>query len=216
MADLQPQGDTPKAIPQENPFEDPKPCAEGPFNFNTAGGTIKIIVMHNDDLVEGKVSSDALCLASPVWKKFVYPPWEIENEPEEEKQIDFSEDDSDALLILLNIAHLRFDQVPDCLPYQLLLDVATLCDQYDCVALVRPWLLTSHWLKDEEIESASRCQPQWLFIAWVFGRELLFESIAKSLVKTMTNVAKDFWSSLTPMPPGIIGKQDPTSEDICH
>ena len=40
------------------------------------------------------------------------------------------EDDPDALLILLRIAHLRFSDLPDALVYQHLLQLAILCDKY--------------------------------------------------------------------------------------
>lgn len=90
-----------------------------------------------------KVSSNALCLASPVWKKFIYPP--ILHVPDEEHKsdarIDFTEDDCEALLILLRIAHLQFHQVPSKLEYSQLLQLAILCDMYDCAKLVRPWCL---------------------------------------------------------------------------
>ena len=49
--------------------------------------------------------------------------------------MDFTEDDGDALLILFRLAHIRFKDIPDKLPYNTLLQVAVLCDQYDCVNL---------------------------------------------------------------------------------
>ena len=63
------------------------------------------------------------------------------------EEVDFSDDNGEALLILLRIAHLRFHDTPTTLAYQTLLQVAVLCDQYQCINLVRPWL--PQWLADE-------------------------------------------------------------------
>jgi hypothetical protein len=155
------------------------------------------------------VSSAALSIASPVWKKFLYPPWSTSNTPV--TQLDFTSDEPIALLLLLNIAHLQFRNIPIMLDYPTLLEVAILCDQYACVSLVYPWLET--WLiLDEEKESKEEGKEGWLFIAWVFGRESIFEALAEKLVLEI-KVGKDR-SCLTkkgkalpePMPNGIIGK----------
>jgi hypothetical protein len=64
------------------------------------------------------------------------------------QQINFGEDESSALMILLQIAHLHFDSVPSSLDYHTLLNIALLCDQYDCAKLVKPWL--SQWCSNED------------------------------------------------------------------
>jgi len=87
---------------------------------------------------------------------------------------------SDALLILLRITHLQFANIPKRLPYETLLGVAVLCDQYDCRKLVRPWL--ADWLEDEWYESNRRCQEGWLFIAYYFGRRNIFSQLAMTCV----------------------------------
>ncbi|KAE8447183.1 hypothetical protein EG329_011014 [Mollisiaceae sp. DMI_Dod_QoI] len=199
MTDSKPNNDTVLPAPT---MAESKP--ENPFVFDT--GNIRILVTQNSQRVEGKASSDALCLASPVWKKFLFPPWQAENAIEKVEQIDFTEDDSAALAILLNIAHLKFHMVPAWLPYQLLLQVAVLCDQYDCVNLVLPWLLDTRWLKGESVESLKLGQHKWLFISWVFEREQVFENLAKSLVKTISVTGNgELWKDETPMPPLIMG-----------
>lgn len=68
-------------------------------------------------------------------------------EPVEE--INFADDPAEALLILLNITHFRFTDVPTTIPEALLSDIAILCDKYDCVHLVKPW--ASQWLVRESI-----------------------------------------------------------------
>ncbi|KUJ06373.1 uncharacterized protein LY89DRAFT_743852 [Mollisia scopiformis] len=175
-----------------------------PFIFPT--GNICLLVKHDGRVVEGKVSSDSLCQASPVWKKFLFPPWKDHDLPHSIKQIDCTEDDSNALLILLNICHLKFKDVPQSLNYRNLLQVTILCDQYDCVDVVRPWLLPSMWLAYEEAESLKLGQERWLFIAWVFGRTQVFEKLAAHMVMNMNmhTSGEVTWLKMTPMPPGII------------
>lgn len=82
------------------------------YCFNT--GDVRILVTVKGDRLEGRVSANSLCLASPVWHKFLFPPWDTDTPAADDdvKQIDFTEDDSNALLILLNICHLRFKKIP--------------------------------------------------------------------------------------------------------
>lgn len=162
----------------------------------------------------GSVSTDALVLASPVWKKFLFPPWAKEEDASiqpEEKQIDCSEDDGEALLVLLNIVHLNFKAVPKTVGYDLQFRIAILVDQYDCVKVVQPWL--DIWM-EEELGSPLRTQrstSHWLFIAWVYGRKETFQIAAKGMVKVCTTTASGqllrSGKEITfPMPPKIIGK----------
>lgn len=126
------------------------------------------------------------------------------------KQIDFSEDSGEALLILFRIAHCQFRKIPSILEFKSILDVAVLCDKYDCVGLVKPWLAL--WLAKEKTEYEEPGHEEWLYIAWVFGLENIFQAWAIKLIKEMTT--KDKGESLTStgeifpsrMPPDIIGK----------
>ncbi|KUJ06370.1 uncharacterized protein LY89DRAFT_790538 [Mollisia scopiformis] len=189
--------------------DEPQAAAPDPtldFTFDT--GNIRLLIKRNGQVVEGKASSDALYLASPVWKKFLFPPWQTDEELRHSvKQIDCTGNDSEALLILLNIAHLKFHKVPEHLGYETLLNIATLCDQYDCIHLLRPWLVHNLWLQGEEDASNlsfKKGQYGWLFIAWVFGREKIFEDLAVQMVTTIRINANQAWRTFTPLPPNII------------
>lgn len=167
-------------LPIQTPGSSPP---TNPFIFPT--GTVKLLATYKDQSLVGSVSADALVLANPVWKKFLFPPWDDTSLPEKEtevkhKQIDCTEDDGEALLILLNIVHLNFDGVPAFLEYPTLLEVAVLVDQYDCVKVVRPWL--ESWMKNEKSERLKAKQEGWLFISWVFGRETTFSELARHMV----------------------------------
>jgi hypothetical protein len=191
-----------------------------PFNFDGGDVRISLTCSTTKKKMTGLVASQAMVLASPVWKKFLFSPWETiltdDSNPAttigsgKQKEIDFSDVNCDALLVLLNIAHLSFTKVPNTqLPYQMLYDLAILCDYYDCMALVRPWIdkwvvYAAHALKQEGREG-------WLFIAWVFGREKVFEDLAQLLVKrsptSQTGQCLRYTGDFLPepMPPGIIG-----------
>jgi hypothetical protein len=183
-----------------------------PFVFSTGNVRLKARDPISKELVIGSVSSDALVLASHVWKKFLFPPWEEEGGAGSlaQKEIDCSCDGPVALLILLNIAHLQFRSIPATLPYLDLYNVAILCDQYDCVQLVQPWLET--WLEYHGKKPFKKISS-WLFIAWVFGTEGAFESLAAEMAREVqTNQNGDCldhrgnFIQYKYMPPGIIGK----------
>jgi len=85
------------------------------FIFEYGDLDIKLTLDGNEMM--GKVSARALAMASPVWKKFIYPPFpQVESDqtadPLPVKELDFTEDDPTALLILLRVAHLQFKRVP--------------------------------------------------------------------------------------------------------
>ncbi|CZR54653.1 uncharacterized protein PAC_04537 [Phialocephala subalpina] len=194
-------------------------------------GDIRVrLKLEDETQVIGRISSHAMSLASPVWKNFAYPPWNAaDSGPVEE--LDFTEDDPNALLLLLQVIHFEFAPVKEQKPgtdqiYQL----AILCDKYDCVHLVGPWL--DDWLEKAESidvvrhhtylllkrfrggDNNSACKEvdseKWLFIAWVFGKQEIFEQTAKNkLLRACTNEEGQlltFKNELAPeaMPPDVL------------
>ncbi|CZR68349.1 uncharacterized protein PAC_18248 [Phialocephala subalpina] len=173
-------------------------------SFHFDGGDIRAKAILNSEQIDFQVSSHALSFASPVWKEFIslsFPRLcegpETRGSPSEKKAkrtasfdldhilnfiviLDFTEDKIDALLILLQIAHLQFANIPKRLPYETLHGVAVLCEQYDCKKLVKPWL--ADWLKEDWNESNMRGQEGWLFIAWCFGRHGILSELAMTCV----------------------------------
>ena len=82
------------------------------------------------------VSSAVMRIASPVWRTMFDPQGHF---MESRRSLtDIPEDDPDALLCVLRIAHLQFRKIPGTLNYADLLNVAIICDKYDTVAIVRP------------------------------------------------------------------------------
>ena len=74
--------------------------------------------------------------------------------------------------------HLKFQDVPATPSIEVLHQVASLCEQYQCVSIVAPWV--GSWLSEscqQEENYAAR-----LAIAWVFGEEKFFKKGPNELV----------------------------------
>ncbi|CZR64693.1 uncharacterized protein PAC_14592 [Phialocephala subalpina] len=167
--------------------------------FTFPSGDVQVTVVYKGCQIVGKVVQHVLCLASPVWQKFLFPPWGPNSENngdknsnntsrspntgagagETMKELDFSEDDGGALLLLLRIAHMQFRKVPSKLRTDELYQLALLCEQYDCHSLVQPWV--HGWLNSLSAYEVN--SPSLLYISWAFGNEVLFSSVAQEMVK---------------------------------
>lgn len=86
------------------------------------------------------VSSTVMRIASPVWRAMFdhQGPFMDTQHSLTHGEMDLPEDDADALLCVLRIAHLQFRKIPETLDYAELLKMAILCDKYDTVAIIRP------------------------------------------------------------------------------
>ena len=86
------------------------------------------------------VSSAVMRIASPVWKTMFDPqgPFMDSQRSFTHGEMDLPEDDADALLCVLRIAHLQFRKLPETLDFVDLLNVAIICDKYETVSIVRP------------------------------------------------------------------------------
>lgn len=174
------------------------------FLFDT--GDIRISVTHNKRVVEGRVSSHSLSNVSPVWKSKLLPSMDEDNELRHSvKQIDCTEDNSEALLILLNICHSKFAKVPSNLETAKLFHVATLCRKYDCIDAIQPWLTAKMWLAKEAKESTGVDWKIWIRIADCLGLQAIFEKLVKHGAVYEKN--EESINSLTSLSAGIKGKQ---------
>lgn len=156
------------------------------------------------------VSASAVCLASPVWAAMLKPTSSFRET--ETKEIELKEDDEpEAILILLRIAHLQHLQIPVTLSFEQLYEMAVVCDKYDTVTLVTPWL--GGWATEEMRGFANEPDyERWLFIAYTFGFDDVFERAAKSLVSSSKTdrdgqcLNSDEMYLEGSYPPDIIGK----------
>ena len=157
-------------------------------------------------------SSQVLCLASPVWKVMFDPqgPWARQSSNTEGFKM--YDDDPKALLILLDIAHLNFNRIPRTLTLEQLFQIAILCDKYDTVKLIQPWI--KNW--SHELQSRRPVNDpenlEWLFIAWSLGNEPIYETLFKKVVLKMNASGRSDFDRVEMkmgefVPPGAIGKR---------
>lgn len=126
------------------------------------------------------------------------------------REVAFPDDDPDALLVLLNIAHLNFDKLPETMDFERLLNIAVLCDKYDMVRIIRPWM--PKWAEPSKSRALDPGHEEWAFIAWAFGDQVTFDAVVRTMV--MNSLSNEFGELLSSvgkpygknMPPGLLGK----------
>lgn len=142
-------------------------------------GDLKIIAEGRDQRPKTFiVSSSVMRLASPIWRVMLDPQGRFREAKESSEEIVFPNDDADALSILLSIAHLGWHQIPESISFETLADLAVLCDKYDMIHFVRPWLPRWQSRPLATIAGHEEC----VFIAWTFGDYVSFVTHAKQLV----------------------------------
>ncbi|TID25811.1 hypothetical protein E2P81_ATG03600 [Venturia nashicola] len=77
-------------------------------------------------------------------------------------EVELPDDNPEAILILLRVAHLRFDQLPaGKLSVDEVNNLATVCDKYDAVGVIRPFLTT--WVTFTNLDICHSCSQQAQF-----------------------------------------------------
>ncbi|KAL1386132.1 hypothetical protein HDK64DRAFT_254918 [Phyllosticta capitalensis] len=99
------------------------------------------------------------------------------------REIPFPDDDATSLRILLDIAHLRFRQVPKSLEFRQLVNLTRLTDKYGATHLLQPW--AQKWVSNHESNLTQPGFEDWLWVAWELGQTKSFESLAAHLVLTV-------------------------------
>jgi hypothetical protein len=172
-------------------------------------GDLTMIVGEQSGQVKFLVSTTVLRLASPVWKAMITGQFRESSA----KEIPFPEDDAQAMSVILHLAHLRYKKVPKSMNFSDLVKLAVICDKYDVVSIVRPFL--EDWVAPWRHKLLDAGYEEWLYLAWVFGYGKDFVSLASELYRAIsTNKLGDCLragKSLkhpAHMPPGIVGKCD--------
>jgi hypothetical protein len=168
-----------------------------------------------------RVSRHTMCMASPVWRAMLTGQF-IEATKNE---IPFVDDDPEALLLVLRVAHLKVHEVSRSLTLPQLINVATICDKYDTVSICQPfvgewvqsWLLDSLTQIGQTINRhlSAGCEG-WLWVAWVFGYQKQFTELANLLrISIETDATGTCFTKrglfqtkvlIANMPPDIVGK----------
>jgi hypothetical protein len=123
------------------------------------------------------VSRRHVSKASPVFRTMLAKPAWAEGASQ---VVRMPEDNPEAMLLLLRVAHLEFASIPTTIAQQTLYQLAVMCDKYDCVEMLQPWIKV--WLKSNDLTSLERAGNA--FICWTFGDEKAYEQVIKSLIRT--------------------------------
>lgn len=111
------------------------------------------------------------------------------------KEITLPGDAPQALLLLLHIAHLRFVEAKGIkMTCESLLKIAVLCDKYDTVSLIRPFL--DAWLSPIlPLNTMKLNIDQRLFIYWTFGMYAEFEAAYKMILFSVGRPTQLFFNT---------------------
>ncbi|KAF3214915.1 hypothetical protein TWF679_004693 [Orbilia oligospora] len=103
------------------------------------------------------------------------------------------DDQAEAMLIILKIIHYETKSISKTLSYQLLVELAVVCDKYDCARIVHPWPDT--WIpnlinaRDHDLSKVG--QEDWLLIGHIFPT---VRGIAKLVRELSVKLAKECYS----------------------
>jgi hypothetical protein len=80
-----------------------------------------------------------------------------------------------AVAVAFYALHGHGNKIPDDIEFPYLYDLAILCEDYKCASIVLPFY--RNWFDKWTIEE--QCDGGWLYIAWVFGLEDIFQTLTK-------------------------------------
>lgn len=151
-------------------------------------GDIILEIPTKAGIAQLKVSSQVLCTASPVFRAMLSPTSSFREAYEfrtmtagtEPYRLVLTDDNPEALAVILLALHCQNKLVPVAISFQNLLDLAIICDKYDCAAAVSLWV--DIWTKDWRGVQQDAGYEQWLFIAWTFGIEDVFQNLSKKII----------------------------------
>ncbi|RGP77232.1 hypothetical protein FLONG3_4747 [Fusarium longipes] len=133
--------------------------------------------------IEFRVSSRHLSLASPVFRAMLESKFKESHLNEQGLyEVQASEWDAEALVILLDIIHGHHRDVPKRISVEILSHIAIIVDYYGCHEIME--LVLTAWLANlGRPEDFVKQDPlRWLFISWVFRQESLFTVATKMLL----------------------------------
>jgi hypothetical protein len=149
-----------------------------------------------------RVSSAHLILSSPVFRAMLDGPFSegIRSKDNlfEVKAFEWS---AEALVIVLDIIHGHHRSLPQKVELAILIEIAMLCDYYQCEEIVETF--AKQWITalEEDKPYEEKATMNWMFVAWVFQREDLFNTkVAMTLQHSEIPVHTDL-----PLPSTILG-----------
>ena len=134
-----------------------------------------------------RVASRVLCTTSPVFRAMLGPDSQFKEAYElrmhsvkKPYELSLEDDHPYALTVILMALHSRSDMVPVDPAFKDLVELAIVCDKYDCRGGVFPWgdVWGAAW-KPRMLESG---YEEWLFVAWVVGIKEVFNKLPRKLI----------------------------------
>ncbi|KAF5635722.1 hypothetical protein F52700_5033 [Fusarium sp. NRRL 52700] len=150
-----------------------------------------------------RVSSAHLILSSPVFKAMLDGPFsEGTRNKDNLFEVKAFEWNAEALVIVLDIIHGHHRSLPQKVELDILIEIAILCDYYQCEEIVETF--AERWITafGEDKPYEEKATMNWMFIAWVFQKGDLFNSkVTATLQHSRIPVHTDL-----PLPSAIIDK----------
>ncbi|KAF8543997.1 hypothetical protein BDD12DRAFT_926372, partial [Trichophaea hybrida] len=152
-----------------------------------------------------RVSSHQLCSGSPVFRAMLGPQSSFSEADILRRQqasnalepnsslfqiIAQEEHDPTALTTVLYVLHGRSTHIPESISFENLLEIAIICDYYDCAATMRPW--SEIWMKPLRTLSSKSGYEDWLFISWVFRDQDIFGQMTQRFSRNAVMVDGEF------------------------
>ena len=154
-----------------------------------------------------QVSARHLTLCSPYFKSRLTGPWKEGTEYLEKGYIEIPVEDCriEVLLILLRVIHCQYYQVPKDISLEMLAQITSLVDYYDCKEAVD--VLAERWINglDKNIpKSYTQDVILWVWISWYFRLPVEFKQATSTLMTFNTGPIVNLGF---PIPKNIIGKR---------
>ena len=175
----------------------------GPENYREIAiyGDVILKIPAAAGVTKLRVSSHVLCTTSPVFRAMLGPDSRFKEaselrmrSAENPYELSLEDDYPYALTVILLALHCRDEMVPVKLAFKNLVELAIVCDKYDCRGGVLSWVDT--WTAAWKIQRVSwfgkgstwdlrfleRGYEEWLFVAWVFGIKEGFDQLSRKIV----------------------------------
>ncbi|KAK5663986.1 hypothetical protein OQA88_198 [Cercophora sp. LCS_1] len=133
------------------------------------------------------VSSRHLMLASPMLKAALTGPWKESSIEDGKQRIDSEDFNADAMLVVFNIIHGHWPSVPRDVDLELLCNIALIVDYYQLQAtfdFIAPLWIERLRSTDPIPTVYGRDAVLWMFIAWVFDDNDVFEETTSTALQT--------------------------------
>jgi len=128
--------------------------------------------------------------------------------------------DTTALAVVFSVLHAGVTRLPERIPWVSLVDIAAVCNDYNCAAALAPW--DGKWISQWNYANSGSCGSRYhdlLFVAWVLGQEQIFGNLTKlfaqkgfikdlGFVVSVTDDMKDVQKLHRSLPQAVIGELD--------